>query len=411
MIKHIGVTGAVLVVAITLSGAVVSRASANPPLSCYKAQDDEFGVTGNYKNAACTEKTAVLKSEYVLAEPLLFIKEDLWCAKLNPVVGPPGTGQYENATCTKKQEDGEYTEVIEPPSPPLGCYKAQDDEFGVTGNYKNAACTEKTAVLKGEYVLVEPLLFIKGVLWCAKMNPVVGPPGTGRYENATCTKKQEDGEFTEVIVPGSLPDIEVTSKGTGTSLYPLHLEVTILTIDTALEGVSGALLTGEGILLLLLTGEATSLGTFEALFLKVEESGTACHSKGDKEGEVLTGGSFHIVWTSLSPLRLGELFLPGELEITCGKVVTKVKGDVLSSLKLGSEKAEEETELTQIGGLLSGSKGKQSIKFFYNDEGKVVEAKLLSSVSGGVFKETNEVVRGEVATPALEQKKFKVTNR
>jgi hypothetical protein len=209
----------------------------------------------------------------------------------------------------------------------------------------------------------------------------------------------------------ALPSVEATSQGSGTSLYPLHLEVTILTIGTALEGTSGAFLTGEGILLLLLTGEASSLGTFEALFLKVEESGTACHSKGDQEGEVLTGGSFHIVWTSLSPLRLGELFLPGEVEITCGKVVTKVKGDVLSSLKLGSEKTEEETELTQVGGLLSGSKGKQSIKFFYNDAKESVEAKLLSSISGGTFKESDEVVKGEVVTPALQQKKFKIIGR
>jgi hypothetical protein len=148
--KRLGSIAAwVLLAALASTGVAASSAGANPPLSCYKAEKDEFGVTGNYKNATCTEKTAILKGEYVLAEPLLFLKGELWCAKLNPVVGPPGTGVYENSTCTKKLENGEYTEVIEPPAPAVACYKAKNDEFGVSGNYKNATCTEKIAVLKG----------------------------------------------------------------------------------------------------------------------------------------------------------------------------------------------------------------------------------------------------------------------
>ena len=112
VMKRVSVLGQAVVVGLVLSASVASAAAANPPLACYKAVHDEFGVTGNYKDAACTEKTAVLKGEYVLAEPTEPRKEDLWCAKLTPVVGPPGTGLYENATCTQKKENGEYTEVV-----------------------------------------------------------------------------------------------------------------------------------------------------------------------------------------------------------------------------------------------------------------------------------------------------------
>jgi hypothetical protein len=114
--RRTSITAMGVLAAIALSGLSASPASAVPPLACYKAVHDEFGVTGNYEDAACTKKTAVLKSEYVLAEPLVFLKEDLWCAKLNPVVGPPGTGLYENGTCTKRKENGEFTEVIIPTS-------------------------------------------------------------------------------------------------------------------------------------------------------------------------------------------------------------------------------------------------------------------------------------------------------
>jgi hypothetical protein len=126
---------------------------------------------------------------------------------------------------------------------------------------------------------------------------------------------------------------------------------------------------------------------------------------------VLTSGSFHLVYTSLSPLRLGELFLPHEVAIECGKLKTNVKGDLIGSVKLGTALSEEEEDLTELGGVISGAKGKQSIKFFYNDEGKSVEAKLLSSVSGGTFKEVNEVVEGEVKTKALKGRMFRVTSR
>jgi hypothetical protein len=287
---------------------------------------------------------------------------------------------------------------------PLACYEVSNfKELERAGNWKNAACTEEVSKLTGKWVLATVLFPLKGTtnLWCAKLTPYTAGTNsaTGTFSDPHCTTAASDGEYVDVNVPGNG--------------YPLHLEITLLEIKTRLEGVSGSLLNGEGLLLLFLTSELTALGTFEALFLKVEETTTnaLCHSTGDKEGEVLTSGSFHLVYTTLSPLRLGELFLPHEVEITCGKVVTKVKGDLLGSVKLGTALSEEEEDLTELGGVLSGTNGKQSIKFFYNDTPESVEAKLLSSVSGAVFKESNEVVVGEVKTKALAGRMFRVTSR
>src|ERR1700685_521214 len=118
----------------------------------------------------------------------------------------------------------------------------------------------------------------------------------------------------------ALPDVSLTLAG---SSFPLHLDVTLLSVATQLSTSGGAHMEGVGFLLLLLALSLTSLGTFEALFTKVREGGTnECKSPGDPKGEVLTKGTYHIVWTSLSPLTLGELFLVEPLTITCGTLET-----------------------------------------------------------------------------------------
>src|SRR6202451_625516 len=105
----------------------------------------------------------------------------------------------------------------------------------------------------------------------------------------------------------ALPDVSLTLAG---SSFPLHLDVTLLSVATNLSTSSGAHFEGVGVLLLLLALSLTSLGTFEALFTKVKDSfdGAECKSPGDPLGEVLTKGTYHFVWTSLSPLTLGELY-------------------------------------------------------------------------------------------------------
>jgi hypothetical protein len=298
----------------------------------------------------------------------------------------------------------------------LACYKAQNDEFGVSGNYKNKTCTEKTAVLKGEYVLAEPTDFITEDLWCAKMTPVVGPPGTGQYKNAKCTEKEEDGEYTEVIVPEEqrkekaatgLPEISITLAG---SSYPLDLNYESSTVVTKLEDGAGALLEGKGLKLLLLTAAESSLGTFNADFLNNIEasSNRKCHTSGDKTATVLSEGSFHIVYTSLSPLELGILFLPHEVKVECEGVTTKVRGDVISSINEASDSG----SLTSIKGKLEkgSTAGSQEITEYYNTTGTKVKAELIAE-TGSVEHKSNEQVKEETTLTASGSNMFEIVNK
>jgi hypothetical protein len=204
----------------------------------------------------------------------------------------------------------------------------------------------------------------------------------------------------------ALPDVSLTLTG---SSYPLHLDVTLLSVKTQLTNAGGAHLEGEGFLLLLLTNSLTSLGTFEALFTKVKETGGAeCKSAGDPTGEVLTKGTFHIVYTSLSPLTLGALYLVALFTITCGTAETDVRGSVLSSI---SGAGTEGTELISILGVLKGNgKGKPNLTTYYNDGGTAVKAKL-ESESGAGFVEAAEEVEAEVTLLALKTNMWVITGR
>jgi hypothetical protein len=208
----------------------------------------------------------------------------------------------------------------------------------------------------------------------------------------------------------ALPDVSVTL----TSTYPLHLEVTLLTLKTKLSAVAEATsLKGEGLLVLFLTAALTSLGTFEALFLKVVNAvGTACESQGDKSGEILTKGTFHLVYTSLSGsafgLQLGVLFLVELVPVvTCGEEKIKIKGSVIGAI---GGAGTEGTELTSLTATLNGnSKGTPTFNVFYNDEGLPRLAKLESNFGAGFVATAEET--GTVTTFALEGKMFVVTSR
>jgi hypothetical protein len=207
----------------------------------------------------------------------------------------------------------------------------------------------------------------------------------------------------------ALPDVSLTLTG---SAFPLHLEVTLLTVKTKLSSASAVVASGEGLLLLLLANELSSLGTFEALFTNVVGEGEKCFSEEngakDPAGEVLTKGTYHIVYTSLTPLTLGTLFLVLEFTLVCGATKTKVRGNVLSSLNAG---ASETTELTSDGGVLAGNgKGVPSLKTYYNNSGTAVSAKLEGN-SGAGFTQNAEEVEGEVTVTALKGNMFVITSR
>jgi hypothetical protein len=211
----------------------------------------------------------------------------------------------------------------------------------------------------------------------------------------------------------ALPDVSISLGGA----YPLHLEVTLLTLATRLTSVTGtkAKLTGEGLLVLFLTAALTSLGTFQALFLKVVSGeGAKCSSEGDKEGEILTKGTFHLVYTSLSGsafgLQLGVLFLVELVPlVTCGEEKIKIKGSVIGAI---GEAGTEGTELTSLSAVLNGNeKGIPTFNVFYNDEGLPRLAKLESNFGAGFVQTAEETGAAPVTTFALEGKMFNITSR
>ncbi len=283
---------------------------------------------------------------------------------------------------------------------PLKCYKVSHFEIEkLAGNFKDAACKEEVKKLTGEYVLAEPINFKTENLWCAEITQKEGKEKeTGNWKNNKCTEAGKDGKFIEVIV---LPDISIALGGS----YPLHLnfEDNKKTVSS-LETTGGSLLKSKsGLLVLFLISELSALGTFDALFLKVEQGTQECHSVGDSEGTVLLTGEFHVV---LGPSGLEALLLISEFEIICGKVKVKVKGSLLSTLSAGTE-AEE---LTETSSELKGKAGKPTLTKYYNDEGKTVEALLLSNFGTG-FLESDENVEEPVTLKVLESKMFTITGR
>jgi hypothetical protein len=209
----------------------------------------------------------------------------------------------------------------------------------------------------------------------------------------------------------ALPDISVTLGST----YPLHLNYLSETIETKLESAA-AILEGKGLHILYLIGTLTSLGTFRAIFLNVvngENKAEKCLSTAN-EGEVLTEGEFHIVYTSLSPLTLGTLYLPKEITITCPgvSITIKVKGSVIGAIRFPS--TNENEQLTGLKNLLTGTGGKQQFRAYENESGGKLLAQLLCNKAGTGFKECNQVVGTggeEPEATALESKKFVVTKR
>ena len=123
---------------------------------------------------------------------------------------------------------------------------------------------------------------------------------------------------------------------------------------------------------------------------------------------MLTKGTYHIVYTSLSPLTLGTLFLLLEFTLVCGATKTKVRGNVLSSLNAG---ASETTELTSDSGVLAGnSKGVPNLKTWYNNAGTAQTARLEQN-SGAGFMQNALEVEGEVTVTALKGNMFVITGR
>jgi hypothetical protein len=293
------------------------------------------------------------------------------------------------------------------------CYKISEFKAKVKGGaYTDATCTTLAPVLEGEYAIVNLLQRTTGNLWCAEQTTHQNEDGY--FKDNKCATKLLPAEsnlsvFTEVEV---LPDISITLGS-----YPLHLNYLSNTVATALEVAAGARLTGEGLHVLYLTGELTALGTFRSIFLKVTAGTAKCFNQGvEANGEVLTEGSFHIVYTSLAGstqgLQIGVLYLVKELAgatiIKCPStgVEIKVKGSVIGSI---NSLPEGERERIGQKGVLKGINGKQNIRAYWNDAGTGLLAQLLSSAGAG-FTESDEVVAGEPEATALNGAMYEITN-
>jgi hypothetical protein len=212
----------------------------------------------------------------------------------------------------------------------------------------------------------------------------------------------------------ALPDISLTLSG---STFPLVLKANQTKAATQLSNVVGEKVNGEGVLIVLSLTALGHLGTFEALFTKAKKGTSACHSEesgvSDPAEEILTKGSWHLVYTSLPStpaLALGILFLVAPVTFKCGTETVNVKGDTLSSVTASSA-GTETTELTSLGGVLEGNGvGVQNLKTFYNESGTATTAKLEANFGSG-FKGAAEEVKEEVKPTAEGSNMFVITSR
>ena len=200
----------------------------------------------------------------------------------------------------------------------------------------------------------------------------------------------------------TLPDVSIVLGGS----YPLHTDGES-SASTALGSDAGVTLEGKGVAVLALTKELSALGTFTATFREIKvPSGEKCKTGSEPAGTVVVTGEHHLVPLSLTG-RLGGLFLLSFVEVTCGPLKIKVRGDVLTTTLKGGEEA---TELSEGGGDLEGSLGSPNLTSYYNDGGTLVRTSLESD-AGLEFVKADENIAGEVVVTALEGKMFEITGR
>ena len=202
----------------------------------------------------------------------------------------------------------------------------------------------------------------------------------------------------------TLPDLSLTLSGT----YPVHAQGTLPGAETKLGSATGIPLEGKGVTLLLLATGLSSLGTFTSTFTKVKiPAGEECETTGAGKGNVISSGEYHIVPLNTTG-TIGLLFLVTQFLIDCPKNTFVIKGNLISSINAGTENQ----ELTTFGGVLEGSKGKQTISEYINDTGSKIKAKLEVEVNkSGEFVGADENVVGELPLEVLGSKMIVITGR
>jgi hypothetical protein len=193
-----------------------------------------------------------------------------------------------------------------------------------------------------------------------------------------------------------LPDLHcLKSEEPGTTKCPVHLHFADNGVTkTELQSTAGGKLEAKGVSILLLTKELSGLGTYGTIFLHVEwkKENTTCNTKGDAAGAVVTKGTFHIVYWSLNPLRVGIAFLPEEVTMECGAgKIIRLKGCLLSTAE-PKKPFESELDVTNIDGALEGTAGINKLTKYDDQNGNQVSCILLSEFRGAGFAQSMEVV-------------------
>ena len=239
--KYLGITGVLLTAAFAILGLVASAASAveplGGPLACYEISNfSAKKVAGNWSNATCTTEVTKLTGKFVLALPVTWLKENLWCALITPyVVGKPSeTGTWEDEKCSKTKSNGEYTEVkwvklpaitIEKSEPTVLISSASDHP---TNNGIFSELQSSAAKMEGKGLLLEITLLntatTSGIGIYLALFLEVKNPSTGE----SCSTS---GDATgEVLLPANTILLVSTSSSTGALQVGLLFDISEFTM-------------------------------------------------------------------------------------------------------------------------------------------------------------------------------------
>jgi hypothetical protein len=136
--------------------------------------------------------------------------------------------------------------------------------------------------------------------------------------------------------------------------------------------------------------ELGSLCPYTVAFSGAEIEGKHCQTKGDSEGTLLIAGNeAHLVWLALEPLALGVDFLVKKTTETCVKGAEELsltfEGQMIAKLE-GVTSGTDATSFTLNLKCTKPNNGKQEVKEYFNDEGKLVKGVL--TVNLGLGQET-----------------------
>jgi hypothetical protein len=198
-----------------------------------------------------------------------------------------------------------------------------------------------------------------------------------------------------------LPDVHVLSGET----YPASGAGEV-TAEAALETEVGEKLSGTAVKISTELTVLSALGSDTLTFLGVAEpkSKTTCNTAGDAAGTVKVHGEYHVVDVKEAPLTAAMLLLFPELTLECnsGKLKIKVRAPLLAKL----EKVTAGTDVTEYGLVARCSgKGKQELKEYFNEEGKLTKGTLTSNFGLG-FEGVCESVSKELVVKSTKMLDF-----